>query len=181
MIFVLVCESGEYSDVEYEVMNYYDSYEDAHTGQQYYEEETRLTQELVAIHGGYTVPRRYSIIHVMKGMHDIDQLRKQFAKRIEDAKQIQVDKMIQRTVQQEENRMQLERKMQNDVHAFLDWWESNDPFFEAKQPAKLRDICSTFYAYTALQMGVKDERAMTWYTKHKELLIGKGYFIRKYI
>lgn len=175
MIYALVCESGEYSNVEYEIVAYYETEAEAIQGKEYYDEERKLTEELVAIKRGYVTQREYSIVQVMKGkegLENILQLRETYKKLFEEAKKEMAERKIKEIIEQEEKQLQYEKKIRNEIHAFLDWWESHDAYFEEKKHAKLRDISNAFIAYTTLRAGMDDHRAMKWYMENKELLWG---------
>lgn len=78
--------------------------------------------------------------------------------------------------------MQYEIQMRNDVHAFLDWWESPSAYSEDARYDKIRDISHTFISYATRRSGMDDKRAMTWYTENKDALWrNRSKFIRKFV
>lgn len=90
MIYALICKTGDLPGIEYEIVAYYETEDEAKQGKQYYDEEQKYTEELVAIHGGYVVPRDYNIVSVMKSKassDSINTLRSTFKKLIQEEKE----------------------------------------------------------------------------------------------
>lgn len=173
-VYVVVKESGEYSQWNKENVCFYTDLEDA-------EEYVRLQNELLAIEFSDDAEGRGSTaysVEVVKSGSVISDVAADVASAARDAAQ----KVQRRKTEKEAERKAAGEKwaqekdselkeLAEDVHKFLNWWEDGaaaDPYYQAKKGSMLRSMTKALPKYVEL---TNDSRASAWLSKHRDLII----------
>ena len=173
-VYLVVKESGEYSQWNKENICFYTDLEDA-------EEYVRLQNELLMIQFGDDAEGRgstaYSVEVIRSGSvisdvaADVASASREAALKVQRGK---TEKAAERKATQEKWAQEKDaelKELAEDVHKFLNWWEdapSSDPYYHVKKGPMLRSVSKYLPKYVEL---TKDGRATAWLSKHRDLIM----------
>jgi len=158
MVYLVICEIGEYSDFDVDIMYYFSIKSEAHEMKEQLEKEQEIQNEIDRYLGEPVRKVDYLVVDVQHGPFVFpDERKKQriaaLQKSLEDAKAWRKkndEDMAMKRTQQEQ---QLMKEHEFELEQFKQWWEGGfalDPFFAEKRSAKFRSV----------------HKHMEWYMQH---------------
>lgn len=170
MYYVLVEEIGEYSSMDYKPFEVYTTMEDAIKSQDIYVKKMELKNKIATLYGRccshkeyliFEVNHKDPIVSIDKEIQILEQhYEEELAKAMAWKKEFDLQKEIETKIRETE-RIQSQKES---IDAFIHWWDhENDPYFNEKKTAKIRDIKTVLQPYL---LYTNDQKVMDWFKQH---------------
>jgi hypothetical protein len=171
-MYLIVKESGEYSEFKYEIIKYYHTREQAEYAIELLEYETSLHNKAATINCTWVERCDYIIEKVPEGESIKNE--EEFCNEKQKIFDKYKDKIEQETVNrinkikdiETKNLIKKARKQQ--VLEFWEWWNNNkevDPYYDKKKQAKIHEILPIMCLYLAEDF--HSNELTEWYIKNK--------------
>lgn len=167
MYYVLVQETGEYSSMDYKVIEVHTTMEDALNSKEFYIKRMELKNKIATLYGRFYDHKEYLIFEVNQKepivsiKEELQKLEKHYEKKLIEAtawkKEFDLQKEIEKNIR-ETQEIQSQKEI---IDSFMNWWDDkNDPYFEEKKAAKIRELKTVLQPYL---LKTNNQNTIKWF------------------
>lgn len=164
--YVLVRELNDYSYSDYNVVGVYRTRNDAETFKKLREKEQEYKNDIASCKADWMDYGTY-VIHEVEEENtnicleeELRNLEKMYHDEMKHAKAWKKEFDRQKKIEEEEYQKKVLQDQKERVYAFMEWWDNgNDPWFQEKKQARIREIKDTLRSYI---YKTKDSAVYEW-------------------